>query len=721
MTATTEPVRPIRGSAAWHLRAELGRAVTALAKLLREQRRRGRTPVGDAVDGLVIEDGEAEGLVAALAEAWIGGGNEGFAGVRSRTAPRREPEWFPFPDGDAHGGFLPLQHATRAFELTSAEYAALVLSLAVEVDARIGRLVGYLNDHVSRTRPTLGLVASLAPASVPEGPAFAASFASRPVVRDGLLELLGDGPAPGLSLRVSPAMLERLLATGEGPWRIGNALPPDPGLLDRIVLEEPVVHAANQWSERARARPARSAPVLLAGPVGSGRHTLAHAMVSRTGLSLVMARMEGRAPLEVLREARREARWEGAAVLIEWPARSPDATDWAVVWRELGTLAQPILMMVPLSEVERAAAAAPREPVAFTLSVPPVPHRVRIWRQLVPRTAPISAESLDVLATRFAFVPGRIVRVFRLATAAAERREPGARHLTEGDLLSACRSVGSTEMGTLAERVALPFTREDLVVPRSVATELDLAVAWVRHRKTVLEEWGFARRITMGRGLTALFTGKPGVGKTMAAQILARELSADLYKVDLSRVMSKYIGETEKNLSQLFDESQASGAVLFFDEADALFGKRTEVKDAHDRYANVEIGYLLTRMEEYDGVTILATNRLRDLDEAFVRRFQVLVQFPMPDAADRLRIWRGMLPAAALPNGELDLTVLAQRFELSGGEIRNVVMAAAYLAASAGERIGLSHLRRGLRRELSKNGRVPTPQELVALEDDSGR
>lgn len=443
-------------------------------------------------------------------------------------------------------------------------------------------------------------------------------------------------------------------------------------------------------------------------------------MVSRTGLSLVTAKPEGRLPVEVLREARREARWDGAGVLIDWPDRLPDATDWVVVWRELATVARPILMIVPASEVERAAAAAPREPLVITLSVPSVPERVRIWRQLIPRTAAISAETLDVLAARFGFTPGRIVRVMRLATAAAERREPGARHLTEADLQGACRSVGSTEMGTLAERVALPFTREDLVVPASVAGELDLAVAWVRHRKTVLEEWGFARRMTMGRGLTALFTGKPGVGKTMAAQILARELAADLYRVDLSRVMSKYIGETERNLSQLFDEAQASGVVLFFDEADALFGKRTEVKDAHDRYANVEIGYLLTRMEEYDGVTILSTNRLRDLDEAFVRRFQVLVQFPMPDASDRLRIWRGMLPAAALPDGELDLTVLAQRFELSGGEIRNVVMAAAYLAASAAERIGLSHLRKGLRRELSKNGRVPTPHELAALDEEAG-
>jgi SpoVK/Ycf46/Vps4 family AAA+-type ATPase len=201
----------------------------------------------------------------------------------------------------------------------------------------------------------------------------------------------------------------------------------------------------------------------------------------------------------------------------------------------------------------------------------------------------------------------------------------------------------------------------------------------------------------------------------MAAQVLARELGVDLYRVDLSRTMSKYIGEIEKSLSRLFDEANAAGAALFFDEADALFGKRTEVKDAHDRYANVEVGYLLQRLEEYDGVTVLATNRMRDLDEAFVRRFQVVAHFPMPDARDRLRIWSGMFPAESGRDADLGLDRLAVLFELSGGQIKNIVLAAAFLAAAEGRSIGMGHFVRALRREVIKGGGIVDDRDLLLL------
>jgi SpoVK/Ycf46/Vps4 family AAA+-type ATPase len=224
--------------------------------------------------------------------------------------------------------------------------------------------------------------------------------------------------------------------------------------------------------------------------------------------------------------------------------------------------------------------------------------------------------------------------------------------------------------------------------------------------------------MSLGRGLTALFSGEPGTGKTMAAQVLARELGLELFRVDLSRLMSKYIGESEKNLSRLFDDAQASGAILFFDEADALFGKRTEVKDAHDRYANLEIGYLLQRMEEHTGTTVLATNRKGDLDEAFTRRFHFILDFPMPRPPERLRIWEGMLPRDAQVEPGLDLDALARDYEVSGGEIRNSVLSAAFIAADAGVPIALRHLKRGLRRELQKSGRVLDTRQRRALDGD---
>jgi SpoVK/Ycf46/Vps4 family AAA+-type ATPase len=270
-------------------------------------------------------------------------------------------------------------------------------------------------------------------------------------------------------------------------------------------------------------------------------------------------------------------------------------------------------------------------------------------------------------------------------------------------------------MGELAQRLPCPYQPNDLIVPPRVQAELDLALAWVRYQVKVLGQWGFEQRVPFGYGLSALFSGPSGTGKTMAAQVLAKQLDLDLYRVDLSRVVSKYIGETEKNLGQLFDESHRSGAILFFDEADALFGKRSEVKDAHDRYANVEIGYLLQRMEEHDGIVILATNRKQDMDEAFTRRFDIIVSFPMPDEAHRLRIWEGMFPPTAAREELLEFGPLAHKFELSGGEIRNVVLAAAYLAANEGHPITMRHLKQALIREQRKSGRVIDEKAFEAL------
>jgi SpoVK/Ycf46/Vps4 family AAA+-type ATPase len=231
-------------------------------------------------------------------------------------------------------------------------------------------------------------------------------------------------------------------------------------------------------------------------------------------------------------------------------------------------------------------------------------------------------------------------------------------------------------------------------------------VTSVREQGTVLDEWELGRKLASNRGTTILFAGPPGTGKTMAAEIISAELGLDLFKIDLSTVVSKYIGETEKNLEQIFSEAENSNAILFFDEADALFGKRSEVRDSHDRYANVEISYLLQRMEAYNGITILATNLRANLDEAFTRRLQFAVDFPFPDEHDRLRIWQTLFPARVPRAEDIDLPLLAHHFKLAGGSIRNVLVNAAYLAAADGRRVTMQHLLHGVRRELQKMGRL---------------
>ena len=243
----------------------------------------------------------------------------------------------------------------------------------------------------------------------------------------------------------------------------------------------------------------------------------------------------------------------------------------------------------------------------------------------------------------------------------------------------------------------------------------------MRGRPVVLEEWGVGQKLASSGGITMLFAGPPGTGKTMAAEVIASELGLDLYKIDLSTIVSKYIGETEKNLERIFGEAQSSNAILFFDEADAIFGKRSEVKDAHDRYANIEISYLLQRMEAYDGVTILATNLRANLDEAFTRRLQFAVDFPFPEEEDRLRIWQTLFPPDVPRGDDLDFDLLARRFKLAGGNIRNIIVSAAYLAAADGGRVTMNHLLHGTRRELQKMGRLMNEKDLSLVRATDGR
>ncbi|MFO0952896.1 MAG: ATP-binding protein, partial [Isosphaeraceae bacterium] len=233
--------------------------------------------------------------------------------------------------------------------------------------------------------------------------------------------------------------------------------------------------------------------------------------------------------------------------------------------------------------------------------------------------------------------------------------------------------------------------------------------AQVAHRPTVHDRWGFGRRLARGRGVAALFSGPSGTGKTLAAEVLAGELCLDLFRVDLAGIINKYIGETEKNLRRVFDAARRGGAVLFFDEADALFGRRTEVKDSHDRYANIEVDYLLQCMENYPGIAVLATNRKAAIDRAFLRRLRFLVDFPMPDSEGRRRLWRKAFPPEADLSG-VDFVALA-RLEVPGGNIRNIALNAAFLAAAEHGPITMGHLLHAARREYIKIDRAVTPAE----------
>ena len=244
------------------------------------------------------------------------------------------------------------------------------------------------------------------------------------------------------------------------------------------------------------------------------------------------------------------------------------------------------------------------------------------------------------------------------------------------------------------------------MVPERQLELLQSISAYLRHRDRVLSDWGYERSVARTQGLKVLFAGESGTGKTMAAQVLAAELGLELFRVDLATIVSKYIGETEKNLDRIFGAAEGSNAILFFDEADALFGKRSEVSDSHDRYANIEVAYLLQKMEGYAGAVILATNFRRNIDDAFVRRLDFVIDFPFPEAEDRKRIWRLLLPPEAPLGDDIDIEFLATQFKLSGGGIRNCSLSAAFQAADDDGVIGMRHLVRAVALEYGKQGRL---------------
>jgi hypothetical protein len=424
--------------------------------------------------------------------------------------------------------------------------------------------------------------------------------------------------------------------------------------------------------------------VQLCGPDAAGRLAVAGAACSRVGLTPALLDAaevpESAAERDALaRLWEREAALSGATLVLE-----VDLDDGARVRRVVDFVASV---------------------GGFRLVSAPEPLRSRrepLLRVDVPVLQP--AEQLELWAVALnGDAPGEpelaaVAQQFRLGgdgvAAAAAQVRAGA------STWDACREQARPKLDDLALRIEPVAGWDDLVLPEPQKRLLGEIALHVRHRAKVYEDWGFAGRGARGLGISALFAGPSGTGKTMAAEVLANELRLDLYRIDLSSVVSKYIGETEKNLRRVFDAAEEGGAILLFDEADALFGKRSEVKDSHDRYANIEISYLLQRMEAYRGLAILTTNLRSALDQAFLRRLRFVVQFPFPDGAQRAEIWRRIFPRET-PTAKLDHERLS-RLNLPGGNIRNIALGAAFLAAGEQEPVGMSHLLRAARGEYAK-------------------
>ncbi|TVP48058.1 MAG: ATP-binding protein [Gemmatimonadales bacterium] len=616
-------------------------------------------------------------------------------------------------EGELSAGSGRLERLGTAFGLEAFDLEVVVVALAPELDLRYERIYGYLHDDVSRRRPSVDLALNLACSTAEEKLARRANFGpAAPLLRHGILRLEPDPAHASPPLLATPLSLDggivHFLLGGEGF---------DPRLTrysTRDAAEDPEGEAPLAWrigeieaEERRRGRPLRLRFETSAAGEGVA------AIAAAAGLPLLGIDLARTAhPFDaasLTAAAFREARLRGALLHL---ANGEDVRD-----DEQRSLRQNLVRLAadhPGPVVLTGFAEAEDADASF-LTLPSVrldpAQRADAWSRALERVE-IHAAPADIEAVALRFRLNRPqIRAAAREAALHRARRGGDVAPVAPDLFEAARARSRTTLGGLASRVVPVYGWDDIIVPPDVAARMREICQRVVHRHRVLHEWGFARKLSLGRGITALFSGPSGTGKTMAAEVIAAELGLDLYRIDLAGVVSKYIGETEKNLDRIYTAAAETDAILLFDEADALFGKRSEVQDAHDRYANIETAYLLQRMEAYEGVSILSTNLRTNMDDAFVRRIGVAVSFPMPEAADRERIWEACWPEEAPRAPDLDVEFMARTFRLSGGNIKNIVVAAAYLAATEGGRVEMAHLVRAVRREFQKIGKAVVPRE----------
>jgi hypothetical protein len=621
----------------------------------------------------------------------------------------QEPERASWETDEAMPAPPALESLAAAFGLSRFERDLLLLCAGMELDSGFAALCAEAQGDDRRTYPTFGLALAALP-----GAHWSALTPASPLRRWRLLEV-GAGDALTKSpLRVDERVLHHLAGTPHLDERLA-------GVVEALRLtSRDLVPSHRELAEGVVATWERasgeSAPpvVQLCGDEGAAKRTIAAAACEALGLGLaeVSARAIPSNPDELeamLRLLEREVALGVGALLLDCEElESQDPARQASVGRLIEGASYPLVVAA------RERRPTPRRPmVTLDVRKPTVGEQRALWDAALARGGPDGVPlhpngHVGALASQFSLSAPTI----RAVSAEASTRVAGGR---DGDDLAgivwdACRSQARPRLDGLAQRIEPAATWDDLVLPPQQLLTLREIPAHVRQRSRVYEAWGFAARGTRGLGIGALFSGGSGTGKTMAAEVLAGELRLDLYRIDLSQVVNKYIGETEKNLRRLFDAAEEGGAVLLFDEADALFGKRSEVKDSHDRYANIEVSYLLQRMESYRGLAILTTNMKGALDAAFLRRLRFTVHFPFPDAAQRAEIWRRVFPAAT-PTEGLNAGELA-RLNVSGGNIRNIALNAAFLAADAGEPVRMPHLLRAARSECAKLEKPLTEAEI---------
>jgi hypothetical protein len=615
----------------------------------------------------------------------------------------------------AAGQLLPLDWLIEQFDLSPLDVDILLICLAPELDLRYLRLYAYLHDDLNQKLPTVDLALNLiCPDIAAKAAALQRFRPNAPLIHH---QIINFTPSPSFAnlpllarpLRISDRIRHFLLGENE----VDAALSAYVTLLDTAVTPPNTpLPATVKEKLLLLARQASQQVFYFQGEPYIDREQMALALCQEWERPLLVVNGRHLPQTEpdpftnIVRLIDREARLQNAVLywsdfdnlLAPEKSKQRDTLSQMLVHRPDLTILAGTKSWHPGTEL----AGVPFVPAYF--GHPSTAERTALWSSHL--NGETEQVDLAALASQFRLGNKQIRDAVATAYSLARWRDPLSPQIKPADLTAASRLHSNQQLSILAQKITPHFRWEDIVLPAEQVKQLRQMCDQVKHRSLVMEAWGFEQKLALGKGLNVLFSGPPGTGKTMAADIMAAELGLDLYKIDLATVVSKYIGETEKNLARIFSEAETSNTILFFDEADALFGKRTEVKDAHDRYANLEVSYLLQRMDEYEGVVILATNLRQNMDRAFVRRLHFIIEFPFPTADDRQRIWQQIWPDAAPLDKQVDLDLLANQLEITGGHIRNIALAAAFLAAAEDRSIHMDDLVQAAESEYKKIGKL---------------
>ena len=727
-----------------HLQAEFARVDVLIRREVRRWVVAGQDP-NDDYRGMYIAQAEAEALLerpfGASWGQWIELPEDEEATFEQRRIQAEEQSAAVAQALSKAGEKPRLQQLADHFGLDRTALDILLLCIAPAFDTAYERLYGYLQDNVTKRRPSVRLVLDLlGQAGIAQFELASDLTPDAALFRHNIIEhIIEPPPANAHWLNQTLHADETVVAWLRGHYEHHGVLAGQVHLEEVVLTETESVLAGDSIECLTTALQAPLPPIVaIYGPDQTSQDAAARLLAQQHGRPLLTVNLK---PLvnsmgksasddsasdakelandpssaqQTIRLALRDAKLTGSIAYLQGWDSCLDRDKYV----SNAVLAQlcdhPDLVILSSTSAWQPKNIERTRPIIWQeFAAPTYRQRQTLWQhylhKLTDGKASLPQDELENLASQFELTSGTIRDAVAAARDSCNQQSPTTdnRLPITDHLFTAARRYSNPRLSTLARKIDPRYEWDDIVLPADQREILRELIATVRQRNKVLEEWGVGKKLAASAGVTVLFAGPPGTGKTMAAEVIAGELRLDLYKIDLSSVVSKYIGETEKNLEKIFNEASSSNAILFFDEADAIFGKRSEVKDAHDRHANVEVAYLLQRMEDYDGITILATNLRANLDEAFTRRIHFAVDFPFPRVADRMHIWETLFPPDVPKDlEEADFKLLAKRFELAGGSIRNIIVSAAYLAADNGQVVTIEHLLHGAKRELMKMGRL---------------